>query len=297
MVRHEMIDAAGRRLRVARQGAGPVVLLLHGFPEGWFAWRAQMAGLAAAGFEAVAPDLPGYGGSDKPGGLAPYDLEPLADVVAALVARVSPGAPVALAGHDWGGPVAWTTAHRHPGLVARLAIIDGPHPRQFLTAIAASPRQALRSAYVLAFVTPVIPELAFQLAPRAAFAALVRRYAARPERIGDDQIDEMRAAIRLPGAARAGLAYYRALVTRGLRGRGGPPPATARCPVLVLWAEQDPALGLEVTEGLEPYCPAGLERRVVPRCGHWVMREAPDEVTAALVDWAAAARDGRRAAG
>jgi pimeloyl-ACP methyl ester carboxylesterase len=286
MIRHETVGAGGLRLRVARAGAGPVVVLLHGFPEGWFAWRAQMAGLAAAGLEAVAPDLPGYGGSDKPRGLAPYDVEALADTVASLIDRVSSGAPVVLAGHDWGAPVAWTVAQRHPARVSRLAALDGPHPRQFLDVLARSPRQLLRSWYVLPFSVPPVFDLAFRFAPRAAIGAMLRGTAVRRERIGEEDVREVWSALRTPGAARAGLAYYRAFVTRGLRGRGLPSAQPVRCPVLVLWADQDPALGLEATEGLERYCAAGLARRVVRDCGHWLMREAAEEVTAALVAWA-----------
>lgn len=283
---HETVEAGGLTLRLARAGdRGAPVLLLHGFPEGWFAWRAQLAGLAAAGLRPVAPDLPGYGGSDKPHGLAPYDLEALADVVGALIARLGPD-PVPLAGHDWGGPVAWVTAQRHPARVARLAILDGPHPRQFLDVLARSPRQLLRSAYVLPLLVPGLAEAAVRTTPLGPFAALIRAYAVRRERIGDADVAEMLAALRLPGAARGGLAYYRAFATRRLRGLGRPPADPVRCPVLVLWADGDPALGLDATAGLERYCAAGLERRIVRRCGHWLMREAADEVTAALIEWA-----------
>src|SRR2546425_7799499 len=126
-VLHRTVDIGEVRLHCAEMGQGPLVLLLHGFPECWVSWRNQMPALAAAGFRAVAPDLRGYGKSDKPSGLDAYRIEVLARDVARLVEAL--GAERAhVVGHDWCGAVAWVFAMWHPERLDRLGILNAPHP-------------------------------------------------------------------------------------------------------------------------------------------------------------------------
>ena len=108
-------------LRVALQGQGPLVVMVHGFPESWYSWRHQMSPIAGAGFTACAIDVRGYGGSDKPHEVEAYSLERLSGDVAGLIAALSPDQPAVVIGHDWGAPVAWTTALVHPDRVRAVA--------------------------------------------------------------------------------------------------------------------------------------------------------------------------------
>jgi pimeloyl-ACP methyl ester carboxylesterase len=108
-------------LRVALQGEGPLVVMVHGFPESWYSWRHQMGPIAAAGFTACAIDVRGYGGSDKPHAVEAYGLEQLSGDVAGLIAVLSPNTPAVVIGHDWGAPIAWTTALVHPARVRAVA--------------------------------------------------------------------------------------------------------------------------------------------------------------------------------
>ena len=124
---HRDISANGIRLHAAEAGRGPLVLLLHGFPQFWWTWRAQLTALAAAGFRAVAPDLRGYGASDKPP--RGYDRPTLSADVAALVRALGEREAVVV-GHDWGGLLAWTTAALHPRSVRRLVVVSMAHPRR-----------------------------------------------------------------------------------------------------------------------------------------------------------------------
>ncbi|MFL6863675.1 MAG: alpha/beta fold hydrolase, partial [Allosphingosinicella sp.] len=141
---HRDISANGVRLHAAEAGQGPLVLLLHGFPQFWWAWRAELTGLAAAGFRVVAPDLRGYGASDKPP--RGYDLPTLSADVAALVRALGEQDAVVV-GHDWGGLLAWTTAALHPRSVRRLVVLSMAHPRRLRAAITdAGQRHALRHA-------------------------------------------------------------------------------------------------------------------------------------------------------
>src|SRR5437868_1957026 len=143
-------------LHYVEAGAGPLIVLLHGFPEFWYGWRLQIAPLAAAGFRVVAPDLRGYNLSFKPDGVAPYGADKLAaDVRGLIQERGAESAPVA--GHDWGGTAAWTLAMNHPEVVDRLAILDAAHPRKLNEGLR-HPSQLRRSWYFFYFQLPDLPE-------------------------------------------------------------------------------------------------------------------------------------------
>jgi pimeloyl-ACP methyl ester carboxylesterase len=170
---HRDLSANGVRLHVAEAGKGPLVLLLHGFPEYWWTWRAQLPALAAAGFRAVAPDLRGYGGSDKPP--RGYDLPTAAADVAALVRALGERDAVVV-GHDWGGLVAWTVAALHPRSVRRLAVLSMAHPRMLRAALRdRTQRRALR--HIVGFQLPRLPERRLTRADDDPVAELMRRWA------------------------------------------------------------------------------------------------------------------------
>src|SRR5712671_1297489 len=176
---HRTVDIGEVRLHCAEMGQGPLVLLLHGFPECWVSWRNQLPALAQAGFRAVAPDLRGYGKSDKPPGLDAYRIEVLARDIARLVEAL--GADRAhVVGHDWGGAVAWFFAMWHPERLDRLAILNAPHPARFSRALK-RPRQFLRSSYTLFFQVPWLPEALLRAGD---FFMLRRLFRSDPERAG-----------------------------------------------------------------------------------------------------------------
>src|SRR5256886_15808626 len=142
-------------LHYVEAGAGPLIVLLHGFPEFWYGWRLQIAPLAAAGFRVVAPDLRGYNLSSRPDGVDPYSAASLADDVRGLIQER--GAESALvAGHDWGGTAAWTLAMNHPDVVDRLAILDAAHPRKLNEGLR-HPSHLRRSWYFFSFPLPAPP--------------------------------------------------------------------------------------------------------------------------------------------
>ena len=153
---HRSVSANGTRFHVAEAGDGPLVLLLHGFPEFWWTWRHQLAGLPAAGFRAVAVDLRGYGGSDKPP--RGYDLVTAAADAAGLI-RAMGEANAIVVGHDWGGLIAWTLAAYYPKVVRRLAVVSMAHPLRMRSAVFTDPLgQGRRMGYALGFQLPVLPE-------------------------------------------------------------------------------------------------------------------------------------------
>ena len=153
---HRAVTANGTRFHIAESGEGPLVLLLHGFPQFWWTWRSQLASLAAAGFRAVAADLRGYGGSDKPP--RGYDLITAASDAAGMV-RALGDANAVVVGHDWGGLVAWTTAAYFPKVVRRLAVVSVAHPlRMRATLLTDVVRGGTGIGQTLGFQLPVLPE-------------------------------------------------------------------------------------------------------------------------------------------
>lgn len=262
---------------------GPLVLLLHGFPELARSWRHQLPALAAAGLRAVAPDLRGYGETERRG---PYDLGTLAADVAGLV-RALGRERAAVVGHDWGGVVAWSAASRVPEVVERLVVLNAPPLPALAAEVVRNPRQARRSAYVAYFNLPWLPERTLSR-DGGAFAA--RALVGGSHRRGvwpAEELAHYRAALARPGAAAGPLAYYRS----ALRGVAAERRAMRRSPVaaptLVLWGLADRFLGLRTVAPvrLRPYLAPGNvpELRVVPDAGHFVQNEAPDEVNAELV--------------
>jgi epoxide hydrolase 4 len=146
---HHHADLGDVRLHYVEAGSGPLVVLLHGFPEFWYSWRFQIPILAEAGFRVVVPDMRGYNLSDKPPGVQAYRVELLARDVERLIRTCGEGTATVV-GHDWGAIAAWIAAMRHPGRVGRLAILNVPHPARLLDGLL-SPMQLLRSSYMFFF--------------------------------------------------------------------------------------------------------------------------------------------------
>src|SRR4029079_1383900 len=147
---------AGVRLHSVEGGEGPLVVLLHGFPEFWYSWRHQLPAIASAGYRAVAVDLRGYNRSDKPRGVEAYLLPTLGRDIKRLIGSLGSDS-AAIVGHDWGGLVAWELAMRHPELVERVAILNLPHPERMKAGLR-TPRQLRRSWYIGFFQLPVLSE-------------------------------------------------------------------------------------------------------------------------------------------
>jgi pimeloyl-ACP methyl ester carboxylesterase len=254
------------------------VLLLHGFPEFWFGWRTQIPALATR-FRVVAPDLRGYNLSAKPS--SGYDFETLAADVPAVIRAL--GAERAhVVGHDWGGMVAWGAAMLHPEVVDRLAILNAPHPAAYLREIGRNPRQWLRSWYIGLFQVRGLSEWTLTRGHGQGVADMLLSTTVDPECFWPDHLAPYRRAILRPGAARATLAYYRALVKTSperVWARLRPIPADT----LLIWGLQDPALVPELTEGLDRWVPR-LRLARIEEAGHWVQHERPAQVNRLLLE-------------
>ena len=276
--RESVHDVGGLLLHVVEAGDpdGPVVVLLHGFPEFWWGWRHQVAALADAGHRVVVPDLRGYNRSEAPAGVTAYRLDVLVEDVVGLLDAVG-AEQVDLVGHDWGAVIAWRLAAQHPERLRRLVIMSGPHPDAFLRSALAHPLQLLRSSYVGLFQLPWLPEAAL----RASGFALLRRSlraTSRPGTFSEDDLERYAAAWSHPGSLTAMLDYYRALRLPRLP-LAGPRVTT---PTLVLWGAHDAFLDRRVGETALQQC-TDARLVVLEEATHWLHHEQPERVNDEIV--------------
>lgn len=272
-------EVNGVKLHVIEAGErdGPLVILLHGFPDFWWGWRAQIEALVAEGFRLVVPDMRGYGPSSKPGGVAAYDLDALAADVAAL-ADFYGRATFRLAGHDWGGIIAWHVAHRFPGRVERVAILNAPQPDTFMRYVRRHPTQMLRSSYAALFQLPWLPERVLQ-AGNFAFLRRALQRSSRPGTFSAAGLERYVEAWSAPGALTAMINYYRALARRPRRALPRIEPKT-----LLIWGERDVFLEPGVAKASLKRCTRG-QGMFLPNAGHWVGLEEVAAVNAALIEF------------
>jgi epoxide hydrolase 4 len=283
-IRHEFVQANGLRFHVASCGEGDrLALCLHGFPECWYSWRYQLPLLARLGYRAWAPDLRGYGQTDRPPRMRDYAIEHLVEDVAGLIDAAECRSTL-LIGHDWGAVIAWVFAMRQTRPLDRLVIMNVPHPALFASALHTWP-QLKRSWYVFFFQLPWLPERFLAADNYSAIARAFRGMAVDKSRFSDEVLSVYRANAAHPGALTAMVNYYRAVLRGGgaMRQRklGYPIVET---PALMIWGEHDTALGKETTYGTQRYV-RQLTLRYLPNVSHWVQQEAPEVVNAMLEAW------------
>jgi pimeloyl-ACP methyl ester carboxylesterase len=256
---------------------GPLVILLHGFPEFWWGWRYQIGPLADAGFRVLVPDQRGYHLSDKPEGRRAYDLDTLAKDVVGLADALG-RETFSVVGHDWGGLVAWWTASRYPDRVAKLVVLNAPHPSVAGSYMRSHPSQMLRSLYVGFFQIPRLPESMLSANGYRSLKDALRR-TSRPGTFSDEDVTRYEQAWAQPGALTTMLNWYRALPFK---------PAmkdpTVHSPTLVIWGSRDRFLERGLAEASLALCGSG-KVLWIENATHWVQHEEPEAVNAALVSF------------
>nr|WP_254765112.1 alpha/beta hydrolase [Natrinema marinum] len=269
----------GVRLHVVAAGdeTGPLVVLLHGFPEFWYGWRAQLEPLVAAGYRVLVPDQRGYDRSEKPDGVSAYRTHALSrDVVGLLASEGRERAHVV--GHDWGGMVAWDLSRRFPERIDRLAVVNAPHPTAYLRALFASPEQLRRSWYAAWFQVPRLPEVVCRLGDYRVLERALRG-TAPPGTFSDEDLARYRRAWDRDGAITGMLNWYRAAA------RYPPirPPDRVDAPTLVVWGEEDTALLPSLAVDSATFC-ADARLEFLPGVSHWVPHEAPARLSELLLE-------------
>jgi pimeloyl-ACP methyl ester carboxylesterase len=304
---HRFLRPNGVRLHCVVDGEGPLVILLHGFPEYWAAWKHQIAALAPH-FRVVAPDLRGYNESDKPLGLRHYTLDALVGDVEGLVHAFGEREAV-IVGHDWGGALAWSVAIDRPAITRKLVVMNCPHPAVFAENLRGGNRKQLwKSWYMFFFQIPRLPEWLLGLGHARAIGRAFERSTVQRGAFSAEDIANLRDVAAKPGALRSALNYYRAIFrspealaqapapVRRFLGRRMPAPTRPlrltradwpriQAPTLLIWGEQDIALRKELTYGMESLFDAPLTIRYLPDSGHWVQNEKPEEVNRWLLEF------------
>ncbi|MDT7572114.1 MAG: hypothetical protein QOE05_2288 [Actinomycetota bacterium] len=287
---HREVTANGARFHLAECGPsdGPLVLLLHGFPEFWWSWRHQLIALGDAGMRVVAPDLRGYGGSDKPP--RGYDAYTLSSDVAGMI-RALGAADAFLVGHDWGGLLAWAVATLHPSIVRSLAIVGMPHPVRMREALLRDPAQIKASSYAAFFQLPKAPESRLLRNDGVYVEQLMRRWGG-PAFPDDETARRCRAAMQIPGAAHSAMEWYRWAARAQTRPSGQRfVRLMARgvgVPTMQVHGALDRCTLLTTAEGSAAYAHGGYELHVLDGVGHFAHEEAPGVVTELLLEHARA---------
>lgn len=260
------------KLHYVTQGEGPLMLMLHGFPEFWYSWRHQIPEFAQV-YKVVAVDLRGYNESDKPKELSAYSIKELILDIKGLIEGLGYDECV-LVGHDWGGFIAWNFAYRYPQMLSKLIVLNLPHPTKFKQGLGTI-QQLLKSWYIFFFQLPFLPELYLQADDYRTVGEAFTKMAINKNTFSEADLNAYKDAAAKRGALTAMVNYYRNLFpslfatqqTQGL----------LNVPTLMIWGENDLALGQELTYGTEEYV-RDFQIRYIPNCSHWVQQECPELV-------------------
>jgi pimeloyl-ACP methyl ester carboxylesterase len=278
-VEHGYAENDGVRIHYASLGRGPLVVMIHGFPDFWYTWRDQMEALASD-FQVVAVDLRGYNRSGKPEGVASYAMPLLVADIAAVIRHLGRDRAV-IVGHDWGGAIAWQLALNRPELVEKLVILNLPHPNGLVRELVNNPRQYENSAYARTFQEkdPAAPDVFFgrPMTPET-LAGWVKDPAAKARYVEAFQQSDFTAMLNV----------YKANYPR--IGPGSPPPPgpplpKATMPVLMFHGLDDQALLSDGLNNTWDWLEKDLTLVTVPGAGHFVQQDASKIVTKTMKWW------------
>ncbi len=295
-IRHQLAEVGEIEMHYAEAGEGAPILFLHGFPQFWFLWRHQLAGLGAD-FHCVAPDLRGFNLSGKPKDPGAYRMRYLLGDIDGLLDHLG-WDRFTLVGHDWGGIVSWAFALKNPERLERFVILDSPPPFTWNRDLRESPAQREAVQYMLQLNEPAPgPEEMLAENDFESLFSMLERIGGGDAVLGESERAAYREAWSQPGALTGGVNYYRA-ARMGEQVAAGGVPAEYEAkiqamrldvPTQVIWGEEDPALLVHLTEGLEAWVPdIRIER--LPGAGHWVPYERPAEVNRIIREFIAATR-------
>ena len=276
------IEVNGIKLHYVEEGQGELVILLHGFPEFWYGWRKQIPVLGKK-YRVVAPDMRGYNLSDKPAGVENYKIDKLAGDIAALI-NVLGEEKAIVVGHDWGGAVAWAVASLHPAMVKKLGILNVPHPSEMKKALMGfNLAQWKKSYYIFLFQLPRLPERFIGRDLEGFFTKAFTSFLPKGKTasITDEEVAKYVEAYSQPGMLTAAINYYRATF-RQIKDTSLGAHGKLKMPVLMIWGEQDIALGKELTYNTKDYC-ENLEIIYDPGSGHFIQQDNPELVNEKLL--------------
>jgi epoxide hydrolase 4 len=268
-VKHGYADSHGVKIHYATMGTGPLVVMIHGFPDYWYTWRNQMEGLADK-FQVVAIDQRGYNLSDKPAGVENYDMRLLVGDVIAVIQHLGKEKAIII-GHDWGGAVSWQLAMNAPQFVDKLVILNLPHPRGLSRELAHNPEQQKASEYARKFQQ----ESSEKSVTPEGLTFWVTDPNAKPHYIEAFKRSDIGAMLN----------YYKRNYPREPYAEDTSPLKKVQCPVLMIHGLKDTALLSPALNGNWDYVAQDLTLVTVPEAGHFVQQDASDFVTKTLRMW------------
>ena len=273
------INGIALHVVLAGPATGKPLILLHGFPEFWFAWRRQIDHFVSSGYRVIVPDQRGYNLSDKPAGIGSYSIDLLAKDVVGVLDSVAVSKAFVV-GHDWGAAVTWYMAARYPERVRRAAMLSVPHPRVFIKNLITNPAQLRRSWYKLFFQLPWLPECMLR---RRDWALLVRvlRNTSPPGVFSDPDLEQYKESWARNGALTAMLNWYRAALLRPSKLALDPEASRVKVPALLIWGKNDQFVGAAMARESLQYCDDG-HLEMFETATHWVQHEEPAQVSALL---------------
>ena len=300
------VTTGGVTIAFRDEGAGPVVVFSHGFPELAYSWRHQVPAMAGAGFRAIVPDQRGYGGSSRPSDVTAYDIHALTGDLVGILDALGIERAV-FVGHDWGGVVAWMMPILHPTRTAGVIGVNTPYaPRPPMPLVALLRAMFGENHYVVHIQQPEVADAALARDVRRVFTQLMRRgvdglaqlaAAEAPRNLvqivgegpgyGDPLLTDAELAVYVDAFTRTGftggLNWYRNM-DRNWDTTPQHENATIDVPALMVTAEWDPVLRPEMADGMPEFIP-DLETVMIRGCGHWTPQEKPAELNAIMVDW------------
>lgn len=273
------INGIALHVVLAGPATGKPLILLHGFPEFWFAWRRQIDHFVSSGYRIIIPDQRGYNLSDKPAGIGSYSIDLLAKDVVGVLDSVAVSKAF-VAGHDWGAAVTWYMAARYPERVRRAAMLSVPHPRVFIKNLMTNPAQLRRSWYKIFFQLPWLPECMLR---RRDWALLVRvlRNTSPPGVFSDPDLEQYKESWARNGALTAMLNWYRAALLRPSKLALDPEASRVKVRALLIWGKNDQFVGAAMARESLQYCDDG-HLEMFETATHWVQHEEPAQVSALL---------------
>ena len=307
-ITHRMVETNGINVHIAEQGAGPVVLMLHGFPESWYSWRHQLPALAEAGYHAIAPDIRGYGQSDAPEAVEAYSMKQLTADAAGILDALDVESAVVV-GHDWGAPMAWNSAVLYPERFRAVVGMSVPFSQRGPMPPTQMFKQVFQDNffYILYFQEPGIAEAELEADPRKSLKLFMYSASADApdstliptKKKGEKFLDGMEDPAELPAwLTSEDLDFYASEFERtGFRGALNRyrnmdrdweelpelSDVTIQQPALFLAGKQDGVIKMTNPEGMKALIPNLTMPAFIPNCGHWTQQEKPAEVNAALI--------------
>ncbi|MEL7071796.1 MAG: alpha/beta hydrolase [Cyanobacteria bacterium J06581_3] len=270
-MQHQYLTTNGIQLHYVTAGEGPLMLFLHGFPEFWYSWRHQINEFAKD-YKVIAIDMRGYNDSDKPKEKSAYVMSEFVKDVEGVITALGYERCVLVA-HDWGGAIAWQFAYACPDRLTQLIVLNLPHPAKFAAGLRTL-QQLRRSWYIAFFQLPILPELALKANNYEGIRAAFRDTAINPKAFTEADLDALVAAAAKPSALTSMLNYYRNIFSGSFFNQQWD---VLHIPTLMIWGENDVALGKELTHGTEEYV-SDLTLHYIPNCSHWVQQEQPELV-------------------